>query len=208
MKAVFKNSEEDKVMSLPVNKIYQNPYQPRRIFNQKALESLKRSIERYGVIVPVIVRKTTRGDYELACGERRWRASKELGKKTIPAIIKNLSTPEMIELVLIENIMRKDLVLIEEAEAFDKLIRELGQNEQDISTRLGIPMELVEKYKRLVGLPIILKKALYSELISEEHALVLEKVKDERKVLTLISKVVHEKLTSEQLSSLIESNQI
>jgi ParB family chromosome partitioning protein len=201
--SIFKdNSDELKVIFLDVNKVYQNPYQPRRIFNHRAMESLMNSIKKYGVIVPIIVRRTSRGEYELACGERRLRSCKELGIAKVPAIVKNLSTPEMIELVLTENLMRKDLVLIEEAEAFDKLVLELGQNENDISERLGIPAEMIAKYRRVVSLPIILKKAIYSELITEEHALLLENEKDEGKLLQLISRIVNEKLSLQQLASL------
>lgn len=169
----------DRIHHLPVDQIFQNPYQPRRVFRKDALDQLKLSIQQHGVLNPVIVRTADRG-YELACGERRLRACRELGHATIPALVRNLTTPQMVEMALVENLMRKDLILIEEAETFERMCMEFEKESPDeLARRLGIPREKIDRYARLTKLPMLLKKAIYTELITEDEAEALAALKDE-----------------------------
>lgn len=182
-----------------VERVFQNPYQPRRVFAPGDMGQLKQSIRSYGVLVPIVVREVKRG-YELACGERRLRACRDLGLPTIPAIVRDLATPQMVELALVENLMRRDLLILEEAETFERLKREFAvTSEAELAARLGLPLEAVERYRRLAQLPMVLKKALLSSLITEQHAEILSMQADERTQLRLLGEVVQEKLTPDML---------
>lgn len=207
IKKLFSKNSEEIIRRLPIDKIFQNPYQPRRIFNKGAMEQLKKSIKEYGMLVPIMVRKVERG-YELACGERRVRACRELGLRTIPAVVKRLDTPQMVELALIENVVRADLVLLEEAEAYERLRKEFSvHSEDEIAERMGLSRESMQKYKRLSTLPMILKKAILSELITEEHAICLTQIKDEEKLLEFLGKTIEDKLSPEKLQEMIASSE-
>ena len=200
-----KNKEfTDYIEQVPVNKVFQNPYQPRRVFKKEEMEQLKKSIAHYGVLVPIVVRKIKRG-YELACGERRLRACRELGIKTISVIVKTMTTPQMVELALIENLIRADMLLLEEAETFERMKKEFSlSSEDEIAERMGMSKEIMQRYKRLASLPLILKKALSSELITEEHAVILAQVPNEEEMLKFLAAVVERKLTPAELKEQIK----
>lgn len=190
---------------IDVDKVFQNPYQPRRTFHRDAMDQLKRSIQENGILVPVLARKVNRG-YELACGERRLRASRELGLKTIPAIIRDLSTPQMVELALIENLIRDDLIPVEEAETYERLKKEFAiKSEKEIAEKFHLSEESVQRYKALANLPIILKKALASSLITEEQAFNLAKVRDEPEMHKLLSGVIQKDISTQQLMETVNN---
>lgn len=191
-----KNKEKDILVELPVNRIFQNPYQPRRVFKKEEMEQLKQSVKHYGVMTPIMVRKVSNG-WELACGERRLRACKELGIKTIPAIVKNLSTPQMVELALIENLVRADMTLLEEADTVERMKKEFAiTSDETVAGKLGLTAQEVDKYKRLAKLPMILKKAFVTELITDEHAFLLAKIEGEEKMLENLKEVIEKKLSA------------
>jgi ParB family chromosome partitioning protein len=151
------------------------------------------------VLVPIVVRPVKLG-YELACGERRLRASRDLKLKTIPAIVRDLTTPQMVELALIENLVRNDLCILEEAEAFDRLKHEFDvRTDRDLAERLGVPVERVERYVRLARLPMLLKKALLENVITEGQALLLASQTDPKDLRAWLANTIHEKLTEEEL---------
>lgn len=190
--------DSDRIQHLPVDRVFQNPYQPRRVFTKDALDQLKLSIKQHGVLSPVIVRPSGDG-YELACGERRLRACRELGEKTIPAIVRDLTTPQMVEMALIENLMRKDLILIEEAETFERLCIEFEKESPDqLAARLGIPRERIDRYARLTRLPMILKKAIYTELITEDDAERLSAAGSDDAMARAVAELVAERATAKK----------
>ncbi|MDD5568858.1 MAG: ParB/RepB/Spo0J family partition protein [Candidatus Pacebacteria bacterium] len=185
--AVQESSTKDYIFWIETEKIKPNPYQPRKDFDEEALNSLAESIKKYGLLQPIIVtkieKKTAQGgiatDYQIVAGERRWRASKKVGLKQIPVIIKNPSSREKLEIALIENVQRKNLNAIDKAEAFDQLRAEFGLLEKEIAQVAGVSRETVANSLRMLSLPKEMRDALKSEKISEGHARALLAVKED-----------------------------
>jgi len=147
------SSEEDQpiVTYVPIKKISPNKFQPRRVFDDEALDELANSIRQYGILQPIVLRKALNG-YELVAGERRWRASKMAGMDNIPAIIKEYTDNEMIEIALIENIQREDLNAIEEALAYRRLMDELCLTQEEVGRKVGRSRSLIANMVRLLNL--------------------------------------------------------
>lgn len=143
--------EQPLVIGIPVKKISPNKFQPRRVFDEEALNELTNSIAQYGILQPVVVRKVVDG-YELVAGERRWRASQQAGLQEIPAIVKEYSDGEMIEIALIENIQREDLNAIEEALAYRRLMDELCLTQEEVGRKVGRSRSLIANMVRLLNL--------------------------------------------------------
>lgn len=159
----------EQIRELRIESIRPNPYQPRQYFDSFQLEELAQSIKEFGVIQPVIVRE--KGNYyELIAGERRIRASLSLGKKTIPAIIKNLSNQEMAEIALIENLQREGLNFLEEAEGYLRLISEFNLTQEEVARRVGKSQSAIANKLRLLKLSPTIREKLDLEVITERHA--------------------------------------
>jgi len=205
-KLFTKKKTQAKFCYIPVGKIFQNPYQPRRIFNKEAMKQLENSIAKYGLLTPIIVRRLE-GGYELVCGERRLRACKNLGFLTIPALIMKINTPQMLEIALTENIARADLLILEEADTYDRLRNEFTtRSDTNVANIIGLNKETLQKYKSLSHMPMILKKALLDGLVTEEQALCLAELKDENKVLEMLATTIYEKPPITKLKELIAQN--
>lgn len=147
------NSDEDQslIISIPIKKISPNKFQPRRVFDEEALQELASSITQYGILQPIVLRKALNG-YELVAGERRWRASKIAGMTEIPAIVKEYTDSEMIEIALIENIQRENLNAIEEALAYRRLMDELSLTQEEVGKKVGRSRSLIANTVRLLNL--------------------------------------------------------
>ena len=145
------NEEQPIVIYIPTKKIIPNKFQPRRIFEEEALNELAESITQYGILQPIVVRRSPNG-YELVAGERRWRASQQAGIQEIPAIIKAYTDGEMIEIALIENIQRENLNAIEEALAYRRLMDELSLTQEEVSRKVGRSRSLIANMVRLLNL--------------------------------------------------------
>ncbi len=174
-----------KVVEIDINKIKANPLQPRQIFKQEDLQDLVDSIKEHGVLQPITVTKLSDGFFELIAGERRLRASKLAGKKTIPAIIRDAGELEKLELALIENIQRQDLNPIEKAMAYSQLIDEFGLTQEEAAKRLGIKRSTLANTLRLLNLPSDIQKAVAEGKISQSHAralLAIDDPKEQRRV--------------------------
>lgn len=143
--------ENDTVTEVGVSEIVPNRFQPRRVFDPEKLAELADSIRQYGVVQPVIVRKMVSG-YELVAGERRWRASQMVGRKTIPAVVRDYTDSEMTEIALIENLQRQDLNPIEEAFAFRKLMTDFGLTQEEVAVKIGRSRSLIANVVRLLNL--------------------------------------------------------
>src|SRR5699024_5140178 len=153
--ALFPEVEEvdsDAIQEISIDECRPNPYQPRKTFHADAIEELKDSILEYGIIQPLIVRKSIKG-YEIVVGERRFRAGKEAGLNTVPVVVKELSDEKMMELALLENLQREDLTPIEEAHAYSNLMNELGITQEVLSKRLGKSRSHIANIVRLLSLP-------------------------------------------------------
>ncbi len=166
-------------MLLPLAQVKANPLQPRRRFDQQRLEELAESIRLHGVVQPVVVTREIEG-YRLVVGERRWRASHLAGLESIPAIVKNMAPQNVLEVALIENLQRHDLNPVEEARAFQFLLREHQLTQEELGRRLGCSRPAIANSLRLLHLPMIVLQDLEAGVLSAGHARAIMPLKDER----------------------------
>lgn len=169
---IVESAKESDIVEVNVDDIKVNPYQPRKTFNQEALDELATSIKNYGVFQPIIIKKTIKG-YYLVAGERRLRASKLAGKKTIPAIIKEFTDEEMREIALLENVQRENLTAIELAWAYKGIIDSLHIRQEDLALRLGKSRSHITNTLGLLRLPEEVQNLVLENKISMGHALSL-----------------------------------
>ena len=178
------------INEIELDKIVPNEYQPRKVFNDEKMKELAASIKEQGVIQPVIVHRAGSG-YQLIAGERRWRASRLAGLKTIPALVKEATKRELLEMALIENIQREDLNPLEAAEAYKRLQDEFKLTQEDLAKRVGKERSTVTNFLRLLGLPKEIKQELAIGALSMGHAkaiLSLERVRDQMQATVMIVK--------------------
>ncbi|GAA0290956.1 ParB family chromosome partitioning protein [Gracilibacillus halotolerans] len=193
----------DQVEYIDLKQCRPNPYQPRKVFEADAIEEMKQSIKQHGILQPLIVRKSIRG-YEIVVGERRYRAAKEANLETIPAIVKELTDEDMMEIALLENIQREDLTPIEEANAYDKLINELGVTQDQLAKRLGKSRPHIANLVRLLSLPSETIQMINNGSLSMGHGRALLGLKDKTKVVPTARRIVKEKLNVRQVEALIQ----
>ncbi len=155
---------------IPVENVRPNRYQPRKVFEEKKIAELACSIEEKGVIQPIIVQRKGDGYYELIAGERRWRAVQKAGLDKIPALIRDVSDSEAVELALTENIHREDLNPIEEAMVYKQLIDEFHLTQEEVSKRVGKDRSSISNYLRILKLPRIIREDINNDLLSMGHA--------------------------------------
>ena len=181
----------DSVRQLSLSKIEPNPNQPRKIFDQSALEELAESIRLHGVITPITVRHSEKeGYYQIIAGERRWRAARLAGLKEIPAMVLEAKESEVMELALIENLQRQDLNPIEEAEGYDLLMRQFGLTQEDVSHRVVKSRSAVANALRLLGLPEEVRSMVANGKLSGGHARAVLAVADEDKRIEAAKQMV------------------
>ncbi|MFC3041050.1 ParB/RepB/Spo0J family partition protein [Virgibacillus xinjiangensis] len=198
----IEEKEEDSIQEVPLKDCRPNPYQPRKTFHADAIEELKESILQYGIIQPLIVRKSIKG-YEIVVGERRYRAAKQAELQTIPVIVKDLSDARMMELALLENLQREDLSPIEEAHAYANLMNELKITQEELSKRLGKSRSHIANIVRLLSLPEQVIASINNGELSMGHGRALLGLKDKNKLIPLVNKIRHEKLNVRQVEKLI-----
>ena len=188
-KKIVNETKEGDIVEIPLDEIRSNPYQPRKEFDEQALEEFADSIKEHGVIQPIIVKKSIKG-YELIAGERRTRASKMAGKKTIPAIIRELTDQEMMEIALIENIQREDLNPIEEATAFQRIIDTTKMTQDEVAKRFGKSRSYITNLLGLLNLPEKVKGQVQEGKLSMGHARVLSKLSDENQIEEMSNEII------------------
>ncbi|RYG73382.1 ParB/RepB/Spo0J family partition protein [Lentibacillus lipolyticus] len=194
--------DDDVIQEVPVNECRPNPYQPRKTFHADAIEELKDSIKEYGIVQPLILRKSIKG-YEIVVGERRFRAAKEAGLETLPSVVKDLSDEKMMEVALLENLQREDLTPIEEAHAYHNLMNELGVTQDEMSRRLGKSRSHIANIVRLLSLPEQVIAYINNGELSMGHGRALLGVKDKEKIMPIANKIRNEKLNVRQAEKLI-----
>mgnify|MGYP003087951948 FL=1 len=187
-----------------INEVEPNKNQPRRTFDEDALLELAESIKQHGVIQPLIVKKRDKY-YEIIAGERRWRAAKMAGLKEIPIVIKDLSDQEIMEVALIENIQREDLNPIEEAQAYQRLIKEYNYKQDELAERVSKSRVAVTNSMRLLKLDERVQKMIIDDMISAGHARALLAITDSKKQYTIAMKVFDEKLSVRETEKLIKN---
>ncbi|WP_100011693.1 ParB/RepB/Spo0J family partition protein [Lentibacillus sediminis] len=194
--------EEGSIQEIAIQECRPNPYQPRKTFHADAIEELKESILEYGIIQPLIVRKSIKG-YEIVVGERRYRAAKEAGLDTVPVVIKELTDEKMMELALLENLQREDLTPIEEAHAYANLMNELKITQEELSHRLGKSRSHIANIVRLLSLPDQAIACISNGELSMGHGRALLGIKDKDKVLLVLDRIRKENLNVRQVEKLI-----
>jgi len=176
---LFANDEDEKYFECDIEKIVPNKHQPRRYFAEEGLDELTQSITEHGVIQPLIVTTQSDGSYQLIAGERRLRASQRAGLKKVPVVIRTVDNDDsLLELALIENIQRKDLNVIEEAEAYNKLIEKFNYTQEQAAQRVGKKRSTITNILRLLQLPPYIKNDLEQGSLTEGHARVLLRILD------------------------------
>jgi ParB family chromosome partitioning protein len=194
--------DDQSIQEIAISQCRPNPYQPRKTFQADAINELKESILEYGVIQPIIVRKSIKG-YEIVVGERRYRAAKEAGLETIPAVEKELTDANMMELALLENLQREDLTPIEEAHAYQNLMKELEITQEELSKRLGKSRSHIANIVRLLTLPEQVVAYINNGELSMGHGRALIGVKDKNQIIPIVNKIRKEKLNVRQVEKLI-----
>ncbi|MDP6334941.1 MAG: ParB/RepB/Spo0J family partition protein [Nitrospinaceae bacterium] len=184
-------------VDLLIDEIVPNRLQPRKHFDDEKFNELERSIREHGVLQPVIVQKGKKG-YELVVGERRWRASKKAGLKKIPAIIREVTDTESLEIALIENLNRQDLNPIEEADGYARLANDLGLTQEKIAKRMGKSREAVANTIRLLKLPRKVKEDMIAGKLTMGHARALLGLSTEKEIEAMRRKIVGQVLTVRQ----------
>lgn len=195
--------DNEKVKSLEVNEIVANQFQPRKEFDDEALEELMQSIKQYGVLQPILVRKTLSG-YELIAGERRLRASKRAGLKVVPAIVREYSDSEMTEIALIENLQREDLTAIEEAAAYEKLLTTFGLTQEELAQKVGRSRSHIANFIRMLTLPTVIQNYVSRETISMGQARPLITLDNENLQIEAAEYIIAEDLSARASEELVK----
>lgn len=203
---ILTETSKDEIKMVKIDELRSNPYQPRKVFDETALQELAASIKEHGVFQPIIIKKSIKG-YEIIAGERRVKASKIAGLDEIPAIIRDFSDDEMMEIALLENLQRENLNAIEEANAYKKLLETLELTQEQLSNRLGKSRSHITNMIGLLNLPEEVQKLLSSKEISAGHARIISKLENEEQQIILAKKVVDEGLSVRQLEDITHSNE-
>ncbi|EAC9069775.1 ParB/RepB/Spo0J family partition protein [Listeria monocytogenes] len=204
--ALFNNvdTNEETVQNIAIKEIKPNPYQPRKIFDAKAINELRDSIKIHGVLQPIILRNTDKG-YEIVVGERRYRAAKEAKLKEIPAVVRDLTEEEMMELSVIENLQREDLSPLEEAESYQFLMKKLGLTQAKLAERVGKSRPYIANFVRLLTLPEEVQVMLRDGSLSAGHGRVLLGLKLKKNIVPTAKKAVAQGLTVRQLEDVVNN---
>ena len=204
---IVENAKEDDIKEINLDEIRSNPYQPRKTFNEEALNELATSIKNYGVFQPVIVKKSIKG-YDLVAGERRVKASRLAGMKTIPAIIRDFTDDKMREIALLENLQRENLSSIELAWAYKGIIDNLHITQEELADKLGKSRSHVTNTLGLLRLPDKVQSMVLDNELSMGHARVLSKIDENDKIYELANKVVANNMSVRELEDVSTHEEI
>lgn len=197
------NSEESGVREIKINEIEPNLNQPRKNFNDEKLLQLSESIKQHGIVQPIIVKREDE-TYRIVAGERRWRAARLAGLTSVPVIIKELSNKQVMEVALIENLQREDLNAIEEAEAFERLIKEYNLTQEEVSTAVGRSRSAIANSIRLLGLSEKIKGFVINGELSSGHARALIAIQDSTLQQKVADEVISKNLNVRETEKLVK----
>lgn len=195
-------TDNDKIVEIALDEIKKNPYQPRTYFNEEKLNELKESIEKNGLLQPIIVKKAVKGYYIIA-GERRYRAFELLGRKEIPAIIKEMTDEEMMVFAVLENLQREDLSALEESESYKNLMDKMSLTQEELAKKLGKSRPYIANSLRLLKLPTEIKNKLEQGAISTAHARTLLSLKTKKAMEEVCALVVERKMSVRELEEYV-----
>lgn len=193
-RTIVESTPRDEIIEINLDELRVNPYQPRKIFDEEALQELADSIKEHGVFQPIIVKKSIKG-FEIIAGERRVRASKLAGLTKIPAIIRDFSDEQMMEIALLENLQRENLTAIEEAYAYKSLLENLNLTQEELSKKVGKSRSHITNIVGLLRLPRDIQKLVNTSKISMGHARVLSKLENEEQIKKIAEKIINENIS-------------
>ena len=205
---IIDSTPKDEIVEISLDELRSNPYQPRKVFDEEKLQELADSIREHGVFQPIIVKRSTVKGYEIIAGERRVKAARIAGLQTIPAIVRDFSDQDMMEIALLENLQRENLNSIEEAMAYRSLIDSLNITQEDLAKRLGKSRSHVTNMIGLLNLPEEVKDMIVDGKISQSHARVLSKMDDKEEVIKLANKIVDDGINVRDLEVVSKTQDI
>ena len=194
--------DRPRAIEISVDRLSPNPFQPRRSFTEEGLEQLAESIRHHGILQPIVVRPSGDG-YQLIAGERRWRAAQIAGLQRIPAVVRELDDPSMVQVALIENLQREDLNPIEEASAYRRLMDEFNMTQEQLSSTIGRSRPAIANAVRLLNLPTEIQRAVEERKLSEGHARCLLAISDQGDQLKVAAQIIANGLNVRQAEELV-----
>lgn len=206
-KEIVSDAKDSDILEIPVDEIRSNPHQPREYFDEESLRELSESIKEHGLIEPIIVKKSIKG-YDLVAGERRTKAARLAGLTKIPAIIRDFTDQQMMEIALIENIQREDLSPIEEATAYKNYIDATRLTQEEVANKFGKSRSYITNLLGLLSLPKYVQKEVMNGTISMSHARVLSKIDDVDMILNLAQKVIDDGISVRELETLSKEENV
>lgn len=203
---ILTETPREEIEMVKIDELRSNPYQPRKVFDEEALQELAASIKEHGVFQPIIIKKSIKG-YEIIAGERRVKASKMAGLEEIPAIVRDFSDNEMMEIALLENLQRENLNTIEESTAYKKLLETLSLTQEELAKRLGKSRSHITNMLGLLTLPEEVQTALSNKELTMGHARIISKLENKEQQIALTNRVKDEGLSVRQLEDITQSNE-
>ena len=206
-KEIIETATDKDVKNILISEIRSNPFQPRKRFDEEKLQELADSIKEHGIFQPIIVKKSIKG-YELVAGERRTKAAKLAGFDKIPAIVRDFTDEQMMEVALLENIQREDLNPIEEAEAYDKIIKQSGLTQEELAKKVSKSRSYITNVLGLVDLPEEVKLLVIDGKLSMAHAKILSKLEDPDYVTALAYRIIKDGINVRQLETIVKGEEV
>ncbi|MDP4096455.1 ParB/RepB/Spo0J family partition protein [Paenibacillus sp. P96] len=197
-------NDDDKVVDIPLGQLRANPYQPRKVFEEEAIKELAESIRQHGVIQPIIVRSVLKG-YEIIAGERRFRASQYCGNTTVPAVVRNFTDQQVMEIALIENLQRENLNAMEVAVAYQGLMEQFSLTQEELSMKVGKSRSHIANFLRLLSLPDEVKDYVSRGTLSMGHARAIVGVKDEQVLKQLANQCIEQHWSVRELEEAVQN---
>lgn len=204
---IIDTATEKDIKNIPISDIRSNPFQPRKVFDEEKLQELSESIKEHGLFQPIIVKKSIKG-YELVAGERRTKAAKLAGFTEIPAIVRDFTDEEMMEVALLENIQREDLNPIEEAEAYANMIKKTSITQEELAKKVSKSRSYITNVIGLVSLPEEVKKMVSEKKISMAHAKILSKMEDSDFVISLAYRIINHGMSVRELEVISKGEEV
>lgn len=205
-KKIYETANREEIIEINLSELRPNPYQPRKVFDENAIDELTASIKEHGVFQPIIIKKTIKG-YEIIAGERRVRASKKAGLETIPAIIRNFNDVQMMEIALLENLQRENLSAIEEANAYQQMLEKLNLTHEQLSKKVGKSRSHITNILGLLRLPQEVQEMIANSQLTMGHARILSKLEDQTQILETAHKIINQQIPVRELERVTDGEE-